>query len=73
MEKKLYLNVFFNYYLIVSTKEVFRKIPALLIINSDESRGENVHFNDQTPSGTAPAIAPIFYKVFKPLTAAWFK
>jgi hypothetical protein len=72
MEKKLYLDVFLYYHLIVTIKEVFRKMPALVINSSDESRGDNFNFNNQALSGTAPAIAPIFYKVFKPLTAAWF-
>jgi hypothetical protein len=72
MEKKLYLNVFLYYLLIVPIMHAFRKMPALSVKNLLEVRGDNLSFNNQTPSGTAHAIAPIFYKVFKPLTAAWF-
>ena len=72
MEKVLYLNNFLYYRLIAPKMPAFRKTPALSFKNLPDDRWGAVNFDNQTLLDTAPAIAPLFYKAFKPLTAAWF-
>jgi len=73
MEKKFYLNIFLLQPALAAIKLAINRTPTILFKSSPGFYGTAFNFNKQKPSGNAYSIAPVFYKVFNPLTAAWFK
>jgi hypothetical protein len=71
MEKKFYLNVFLYNTLTAPVMQAFRKMAALGAIASPDVFSDIVHSHNRISTGKAHTIAPIIYKIFNPLTAAW--
>ena len=74
MKKKFYLNVFLFQLSDVTIKPIVAKMLTVIVKLFPGFRAAALSFSKQTSSARALSIAPapVFYKVFNPLTAAWF-